>query len=104
MAWWERAKVGDKVVAIEYDWLEPNPEGSPIINVGDVLEIAGIADKHWRHADRCTIYLRFREHWNPDLTNWFTAEAFRPVQSTETGMTILRSLLNPSKQPVKEDA
>lgn len=99
MAWWDMAKVGDKVVCIRDDAFHTKTGGDHrTLKKGAVFTIRQI----WPIPSppySCPVALYFEE-----LKNSFTATGFRPVQPTEAGMEILRGLLKPAKQPVKKDA
>ena len=96
MGWWVSAKRGDKVVCIDDEWIDYDP-GFP--RRGQVLEIYDLASFPDLAVDGCDVYLNFtNSEWG------YLASCFRPVtpKSTETGMKIIRSILD--RAPVKEDA
>lgn len=100
MAWWERAKVGDKVVStFSIDVFTCSVGNIPVGGVYTISAVYVPPGEPW--LSQCPVFLRFSEKWP---TIGYAANLFRPIQSTETGMQMLRSLLNPTKQPIKEDA
>jgi hypothetical protein len=107
MGWWKTKKPGDKVVCVDGYFL--NSSG-PLPVEGEVYTISEIVFwDHWLDVPysgpavflteiarlRCVADNRIHP---------FSVRRFRPVQtkSTETGMAILKSILNGG--PVKEDA
>jgi len=93
MAWYERAQVGDRVVCIEGAAPHEcaNPELANALVVGRVYVITELdfdARRSWRG---CHVYLGLAE-----VSGLCVAVLFKPVRSTDTGMAILRGLLQPA--------
>ena len=109
MAWWERAKAGDKVVCISAlsisEQQRATRDGVTVPQVGQVYTIRGSEPVKWFSG----VFFWLVEITNPPHHSDgaepnFHYEIFRPVQtkSTEEGMKMIRKLLD--SVPVKEDA
>ena len=92
MAWYERAKAGDRIVCIEGATPEEcsEPAYAAELVVGRVYEIKAVKLFSHHQCRGCRVYLDLggRVFWS--------AVCFRPAQSIEPGMAILRGLLNTS--------
>jgi len=101
MTWPQNAYVGQKVVRFRNSIhpLEQFPFPPPPI--GEVVTITYI---HYEEAYDVTA-IDTKEYPSPALPNWtqgYDIRMFRPAQSTEKGMEILKEIL--ITQKVKEDA
>jgi hypothetical protein len=107
MGWWKTAKPGDKVMCVDGDF--PN-SGGPLPIKGEVYTISEIVFwDHWPAVPYSgpAVFLTEiarRRCVTDNRIHPFGVRRFRPVQtkSTETGMAILKSILNGA--PVKDDA
>jgi hypothetical protein len=91
MSWWKYAKAGDKLVCVDDKWVF---QGKPSLNEtpkeGEIVTIVSIGEHPTASWNGCTFFVTICEYkWAKSCLN------FRPVQtrSTETGMSILKSLL-----------
>lgn len=100
MSWIKTAYVGQKVVCLNKGIHQP--WANPCI-VGEVYTIATIEPwTDWDGYEDMVIYLK--EVLCPlGFTGW-SHRLFKPAPSTEAGMAILRSLLNPVNHRQLEDA
>lgn len=99
MAWWKKAKVGDKVVCIKLvSKCSMADAFKQPLEVGKIYVIDGLDIRDFMvSTGGVAFHLQgLRGYYSPTL--------FRPVQpkSTETGMKMIRKLLG--SVPVKEDA
>jgi hypothetical protein len=108
MAWYNHAKVGDKVAAREDAIFEPSngetaPEHGRIYTIRWIGPIPSDAEMCLRFDEIINRQMVYNEMFGEAV---FPAILFRPIQtkSTESGMQILRGLLDTTKQPIKEDA
>ena len=95
MAWWERAKVGDRVVCIDDDWEGPYFPGQPA--KGDVLAISDMIVVERLSHNGCSLFLNFAP-WE----GGYNAACFRPAEPiTEAGKKLIRKILDqvPAKEP-----
>lgn len=114
MGWWQYARAGQRIMCVgckgtpkplgfweqwQKDWNVTTPQRGVVYTLRDIrMTLCGKA------------FIRVNEIRNPiiqfidapDDEPWWAAVAFRPAQSTETGMKIIRSILD--RAPVKEDA
>lgn len=103
MGWWRNAYEGQKVVCVDIDVLG-------LLYVGRTYTVSAIRacnnfrDVETNTMDRDGVGFRVSEVSVPEGDMWFHHRRFRPVQpkSTETGMAILKRILNGA--PVREDA
>ena len=98
-SWPQNAYVGQKVVCVKLiNVIDPVMRQRPVI-IGNIYTIAEIL------IYKNKLYFKIKEAYfasDGHPQNWL-ADNFRPVQSTDTGMSILKELLiNPHK--VLEDA
>jgi hypothetical protein len=86
MIWWKYAKAGDKLVCVDDRW-KNKPDLCP--KLGDVLTLKLVEELETRCGGK-HFFAMFEE-----CGRALTVLYFRPVQtrSTETGMSILKSLL-----------
>ena len=99
MAWFHRAKPGDRVVCVSLPTQASHPEFglSPLI-LGRVYTIKEIAKRNW-HRSGVALFLGF---YGPAGDRRYTSvECFRPIQpkSTEASMAALRAHLNTKEVP-----
>jgi hypothetical protein len=93
MSWWKYAKAGDKVVCVyqpELGWRFWMRWSVPAKGrIYTIREVRRMGDHIW---EGCQIYISLKELGHEGFTS---VAGFRPVQtrSTETGMSILKSLL-----------
>lgn len=103
MSWWKTAKPGDKVVCVCEDH-------DRVLRVGEVYVLSEIryipncVDGMTGKPDGTEFGVRVVGVPNRTKGAYFKPTRFRPVQtkSTETGMAILKRILNSA--PVREDA
>lgn len=102
MGWPHNAYIGQKVVRFrdfEYDPSNLIPMKVPQLN--EIITISHVSTL----GDR--IVLDFIEYEAPENEYFYkgwASEYFRPVQSTDKGMEVLRGLLNPINHKVLENA
>jgi len=104
MAWWHKAKVGDKIVCIDDEWdgfqtLNGILIKLPAPKLNEICTIVGMGADPVENFRGCDIYVSLKEYGGA-----FTVLSFRPVEEnrTERGMKILRKILKTTKQT--EDA
>lgn len=90
MGWPQNAYVGQKVVCVGEPMFKPIAM-EPIPSIGEIYTIIKIVI-----SSKGNVYFQLKEIEPKFYTemNW-EYNMFRPVQSTEKGMEILRGLLNP---------
>ena len=106
MSWWKYAKPGDKVVCVKKTWGWPCP--SPL-KQGHVYTIQDL-DPHKttlksdgsRDTGFCIHLIEAPINPYNKLPLWCCPRFFKPVKSTDKGMSILRGILNGNK--ITEDA
>jgi hypothetical protein len=103
MGWWKTAKPGDPVV-----YIDDSGEFTGITVVdplcfGDAVKIEEIAA---RSMATCGVGLYFGHRNALGGKIWYSAHRFRPVQtkSTDTGMAILKRVIERPEQRIEEDA
>ena len=93
--WIKTAKIGDKVVCIDRDWVNvyglpsPSPEFGAVFTIADIVAV-----KH-------EVYLFFVEiegGWG------YEAIGFRPVEPRKTDIRVFTDMLKTVGKPVTEDA
>lgn len=102
MGWWEMAKPGQEVVCVKAIPNTISGAKSPI-SVGDVRKIRALSSKGFYGY---IFILTDDVHPKDGGECWFNASYFRPVQtkSTDTGMAILKRILERPHQRIEEDA
>lgn len=93
MGWPQNAYVGQKVVCVNSipHPNDPCPYNNPEINKIYTIDKVYIVDGDVVMIELKEIMWKGNDNWY----SGFQASFFRPVQSTEKGMEILRGLLNP---------
>lgn len=94
MSWWHKAKVGDRVVAIDSTL---SHLGNRLV-VGVVHTIAEIGDYEKNRYRGCSVFLRLHSPV-PEGGGYWSAMCFRPVDPLEKRMEELRGLLDPNRGP-----
>lgn len=104
MSWWKTAKVGDKVVCVDID-MEARLVVGAIYTIAEIrLSREMVIDVEMGCFTNEGCGIRVVEVACRDVNSWFHCRRFQPVEtkSTETGMAILKRILNGA--PVSEDA
>jgi hypothetical protein len=91
--WERRAKVGDKVVCIGSEWYSVSRNAPSVFAPaqGDILTISGIVA-----TEECVCFV-FTAYPQDNAYEW---NGFKPLKTTEAGLSVLRAILNGS--PVRE--
>jgi hypothetical protein len=104
MGWWKTAKPGDKVICVD-DTTRYAPRALNIrspqdvgLRAGCIYVFDGPGETHPIFSDVPTVRVAGLDH--PGIY----AGRFRPVQtkSTDTGMAILKAILNGQRQPERD--